>query len=529
MSFLKSCHWALLLLSALVLGGCATSAVTRSDAGTTLNLQAKANEGFVLLKVIATRPISMLNPKWQHVKVRDAAGNYHEINDLTASTNMFMSSYVPTESLYFARLPQGEYEIPSGGSIGPGPGLLLALLSSDHTAVDGQLPRFTVSAGRVANLGTVVLAPEIDKTQPTQMLLLSGPQGKRAALQDLLSEVDYKQALPAEGGGWSSASNDDGPTLERARRLVSVLSVPPGEPAGSTFTAGSHLGTIFVRSSTGTWEQQQIDTLDRVVFARRLPDGTWLAGFDYGRYAVKRPGAGWEPFQLPGEKARVMHIEPRADNSALFVVSDLKRTRVLLRPALEGRTDEARQLALRENLPNQHLLTQGAALVLSGNEPGISREALMTTVDKQTLAVATRTEKFWVMDWQYLPDGGLVLARMNGLSVLRSTDAGTLQSWQHSEDKAHMTSYWLDRDNGYAMAHSGAITTVSSFLQRTRDGGRSWERVGTPLLTENIGGRLIHADTREVLVQAANVVYSTADEGRTWNQILPPKVAAPQQ
>lgn len=151
------------------------------------------------LRVIALRPVSLLNPKWQQVEL-SSNGRREEMTDVTLRSNaIFHGRYFATESLYFAKLPAGKYEVTGFGSAGPGPGLILALIGSDSAKAQA-LPSFTIEAGRLANLGTLVFAPEMGKELPEQLALLRGPMGRKNALDALLAE-SARDALPLPAGG----------------------------------------------------------------------------------------------------------------------------------------------------------------------------------------------------------------------------------------------------------------------------------------------------------------------------------------
>lgn len=519
MHFLRTHLLALLVL--LVLSGCANTAARRTSAGLDLDLVAKGSEGFVVLKVIATQPISLLNPKWQSIKV-SSDSQRDEIMDITPMYNMLMGKFVPTESLYFAKLKAGEYEVTGMGSVGPGPGLLLALMMADKSGGNHKLPRFTVRSGQLANLGTIVYIPEVGTEQRERLFLLDGPSGKKAAYQSLISEAKRPEVPLVEGGGWNNTvtAEAEANVLALARQHVMLQGVwqRDGELLG-----GSHLGMLFRRTGPQSWSHEAIDTLSRVNSVARAADGRLLVGSDYGNYFVKEVRGEWRAHRLPLETGRVVHIEPRADGSAVVVTAELQETRVWLLPSVGG-GEAPRQIALVKQPPDPMLVTS-KELILAGNIPGMSRETILTRIDKQTLAVTTKSEKFWLIDWTLLPDGTVAATRMNGLSLLSSRWVNGLQEWVLSDDRASFSNWWLDAQNGLSVEPSFGFKMVGNQLRSTRDGGKTWTAQGTTFETEHFAARIVFADKDEVLLQGRHFVYSTLDRGQTWRRVSPAPVA----
>lgn len=515
MHYLRTYLLAFLVL--LVLSGCANTAARRTSAGLDLDLVTKDSEGFVVLKVIATQPISLLNPKWQSIKISSDSQS-DEMMDITPTYNMLMGRFVPTESLYFAKLKAGEYEVTGMGSIGPGPGLLLALMMADNSGSNHKLPRFTVRAGQLANLGTIVYVPEIGAEQRERLFLLDGPSGKRAAYQTLISEAKRTDVPLLEGGGWNSkvTAEAEANVLANARQHVILQGIWKRE---GELLGGSHLGVLLRRTGPQSWNHEAIDTLSRVNSVARASDGRLLVGSDYGSYFVKEAKGEWREHRLPLETGRIVHIEPRADGSALVVTAELQETRIWLLPSVDG-GEAPHQIAHLKQPPDPMLVTR-KELILAGNIPGFSRETVLTRIDKQTLAVTTENEKFWLIDWSLLPDGTVAATRMNGLSLLSSRWLNDLHEWVLSEDRASISTWWLDAQNALSVEPSPGFKMVGNQLRSTRDGGKTWTAQGIPVETEHFAASIVFADKDEVLLQGRNFVYSTLDRGQTWRRVFP--------
>lgn len=487
-----------------------------------LDLAPAANKGFVVLKVVAVRPISILNPKWQSIRV-SSNGRDEEISDITMHSTMFMGNGVVTESVYFAKLDAGDYDVTGMGSIGPGPGLLLALLASDQASADKKLPKFTVGAGRLANLGTIVYVPEMDKEQPARMFLLNGPAGKQSAKNALLAESRKTELTLPEGGGWmsSSTATDEAAMLAQARPFVSMLSLRKSDRG---LLAGAHLGQIFRRTGPQTWSGITVDTLNRIVAVAEAANGRIIAAGEYGEFFVQSASGAWGTYRLGNETSRIAYIEPRADGSALFLTGEFLKTRVLLKKVPEDKAEVPTEVATIDCPPfSLAPISTANELVLACNVPGISRETNITRIDKQTLAVKSQLENFWVLDWQYIADGEIKLTRQNGLSFYNSTSTDNAKTWLHSEDKANFSNYWNDKMRGFGLDISPGFTMVSNTLRKTEDGGKTWSNIGNPLDTKHFAGKIVHADPTEVMIQGSQMLYSTIDQGQTWKRIFPPQ------
>ena len=488
-----------LTLSLGVLAGCVNTAAKRTaDGGLELDLAPSKDEGFVVLKVVSTQPISLINPKWQSIKVSSKVGN-DEIIDITPTFNMLLGRYVPTESLYFAKLKSGVYEITGMGSVGPGPGLLLALLASDSATVEKNLPHFVVQGGKLANLGTIVYAPEIKSEQLERMILLNGPAGKKAAREALISESNRLDIPLVEEGGWdlSITSKVEAERLAEARLLVSAQNI---QITSHGLVSGTHLGVLLRRSGPQAWTRETIDTISRLGSVSYSVNGSAIVGGDYGEYFIKSKGGEWRYYRMPKESDRVAHIEPREDGSAIFIMANLMRTRVLFKKSLDG--DEPPAEIAKTDSPPDLLLSTNKELIFVWNIPGLTREVEITRIDKKTLGVSKQKEPFWVLDWQYLPDDTVILSRMNGFSLYKSFWTKGLQTWEHTNEPGPISSFWFDAQNGLSLEPSPGFLMVSNQLRSTSDGGKTWTHLGKALDTVHYAGRIVYADANEVLLQS---------------------------
>lgn len=521
------CRW-LAMVGLVLLSGCATSIATRApDGRLSVQIPTDSPDGYALIKVVSIRPISLLNPKWQQITLMSANGVRHEVPDVTPmAVGVFGGNGVPTESLHFGRLPPGDYEFANAGSIGPGPGLLLALITSDHAALDKQVPRFKVEAGRLANLGTIVFAPATGDKEAAQIVLLGGPRGTAESLRSLRDDSG-DSPLPPPGGGWLQPTAPEMEAIAQSRTFVSMLSSPSSAQNDGLLVAGSHLGEVVERVAPRRWKSEPLQDLFRVNFAARWNDGTWVTGAEFGRYAIKRPGATWEPHRLANERGQVVAIQNLPAGQALLVVTDrIKGARVLVQNQLGADAVAPRELATElkdtdeARLPVM-LLDHPDALLMARNIPGFRREVIMTRVDKRSLQVTTNRESFWVAGWQALPGGDIVMTRMNGMTtyLTSSTDAG--KTWANTELTLPHGVHWIDRARGYAIKPTPGFSTVSNQVTQTIDGGKTWTPLGEPFSSKDFAARIVFADDQEIIAEGGNMIFSSIDAGKTWAPVFP--------
>jgi photosystem II stability/assembly factor-like uncharacterized protein len=290
--------------------------------------------------------------------------------------------------------------------------------------------------------------------------------------------------------------------------------------ADGGIVAGSHLGQIFRRSPDAGLQRETVDTLGTLFSAGHTADGRWVAGGEYGTYYVKEANGHWQPHRLPGDSGRVVHVEPRGPNGVVLITTGNMQSRFWARDHVADASEQPREVA-KVAAPPDTLLSTPTQWIVFRNIPGISREAESFSVQKADFATRARTEKFWVNAAQALPGGELMLTRQNGVSFYptRSVDDG--KSWQLQETVSGAGTYWVDAQRGYGLDWKSGLSTVDNFLQKTTDGGKTFQRVGTPIETSGMLGRIVYADSAEILFQGSDLLYSTKDEGQTWVRVLP--------
>lgn len=505
----------------LILSACSNPVAVRTESGLKLNLDAQEKEGYVILKVVTLRPISLLSPHWKSISVT-SNGNRSELNNVLQPYNMLMGRHIPTESLYFAKLNAGEYDITGLDSIGAdGMGVLIAILSSDHASVKQKL-HFKVEAGHLANLGTIVFNPKLEES-PEQLFLLNGPAGKKSALDTLLYETQQSGFPLSQSGGWDNDSSleSENELLNAARQHVSLLTFTKSI---NELKAGSNLGQIFSRTGPQSWTSESVNTLSRIYSIGKTTDGRTIAGSDSGEYFVQSNHGAWSTLRIQQEVGRIIHVEHRADGSAIFIAGDLLKTRVWFKKSLEDTSEKPTELAKLDGPPD-NLLNADDELILAANIPGLNREVTISRINKKTLEVSSKKENFWMIDWQTMEDGSVNVTRMNGMSTYPSTWENNRTKWVHDDKSNGVLTYWIDKKNGISIKASAGFTMVTNQLQTTSDGGKTWVKMGNAIDTRDFAGRIIYADESEVILVGSNMVYSTKDKGQSWQRIFPQRVA----
>lgn len=511
---------ALAALAFLALAGCATPGLDHSGPNVALDMASVPGQGHVAIKVVPSRPVSVLNPRWRSIVLESKAGQ------VTVPLNDF-AEWGANGSLFFGRLPEGDYDVVRLESIGPGPGLLLALLASDFQSIRDRVGTFSVRHGTLTNLGTIVVAPPEEAGKPARIEYLAGEVGRRDVAEHLQRRTGQTLILPQVTGRGASVSRaDEEQALVRARALMSSLS-PGNDPKGAALFGGASLGQIVSRDARGVWQTFPLDLLEEVTYARRLDDGTLLAGLTQGRYAVRRADR-WRMFALPEKDGFVDFIDVAPDGGGIFAVSTQRKALILHKKALDDERAEVRTLSsLDLALVRLGRLAHSFddRVVFIQNHPGITRTADFIVVDKSTLQVRTEKRDFWVNGVQQLPDGSLVISRQNAMSHFVSVSEDRGATWQHGQTAGPLWTYFLDRSRGYGLDLTRGAFSVSVSLMKTADGGKTWTATGTPL-SRDVADRILYAGPEgEVIVSAGFEVYSTTNDGATWTKLLPRRVS----
>ena len=496
----------------LALAGCGTPGVQVSGTAVSVEQGPVAGAGHVLLKMQSARPSTIFNPKWQMLRVAREGAMPVELNDISGAQS--------TGALFYARLPAGSYRVTEVQSVGPGPGLLLAILAGDLVDLRVRELRFTVREGELSNLGTVVDSAPLDKDPKThRVVLLRDALGQAAAAEALEARTGQK-LTSRQNGGWANEATPQEAqrALVRARALMSVLS--PGDDAlDAVVIGGTALGQILLRDAKGEWQSEALDTLAAVTYARRLADGTLLAGTEHGRIYERRPHGAWRQLRLADGASSVLHIEPLGD--AWLVTAQKGYDVAVYR--LDAAGVQSAPIASINTGGGLYAgtLANAEQLVLTRNTPAFARESQHTIIEKRSLQSTTREEKYLVFAYQRLRSGEVFMDRFTGMThyVSYSRDGG--RSWQHVQTEAPLWPHFIDAQRGYALDLNRGMFSVDSILVRTQDGGKSWTRTGVPVTVETAGRVLGIAADNAIVASLGWEVRSSRDEGKTWRRELP--------
>lgn len=486
---------------------------------------AKADEGFVAVKLIGVQPLSAFNAKWGTLRlVEKASGRSVELPSSAPGTAGY--------SLFIGALPAGQYHVAGFHSDGMAPGtfgvlpaLVIMGMTSDSRTLGSELGSFSIKPGTLTNLGVVVSALPEDRKSPTHIAVLADAAGLASTLNDIEPASRARlAALPALGWDRPPAPDAAARALEIVRthaRNVSGMEVLDG----NRLVIGSALGVLHLRGADGRWSAMTTGSLDTIGYVRALPGGRLFAATDSGRYHLWVPEQNaWRSFALPlGE--RILHLEPAgAAGWALLTQSPNPspgavpgRLRVLLKADLEG-ADAPRQLLSFDSfsamgrLPVFH---DGRDLVVAFNHVGISRTADLYRIDPATGQQRVEKLDHWIANLYVLPDGSLARERMNGLNLYTDFSSDKGAAWTRNESPGPHTMRFADRERGWGLTtQSTGWDSVTLALNKTTTGGRQWTKVGAPFQAAGPSSLRVLGDT--VLVYTGKQLLSTKDDGATW-------------
>jgi len=484
-----------------------------------VDLDPKEGQGHLLFKVVSARQVSFLNPKWTTLVLQSKAiGRFEEIYNLAEPAT--------AGSLFFARIPEGEYEFVELKSIGPGPGLLLALLASDNQSMRSRIGAITVRRGKLTNLGTLVVAAPSGK--PPEIEHLSGPAGRQSVAEEFERRTGRRLEMETQETGKDADAQAEKQALAHARSMISLIGW--GDDAGDGLLGGAALGQIAALGPDGAWRIETLDTLDDVRYARRLEDGTLIAGLPQGRYALRRPGQRWSYLGLPDRDPVIAYVDTTPDGGAVFVASTPAKTMVFKRASLDAPDAEVQTIATLDfplHLRPNPVLSLDNGLLIVENHPGISRTAHLTMIDKQSLKVRTTQLPFWINSWQRMPSGEIVVSRQNGMSHYKSVSNDQGATWSGEPAEIPRDTRYIDAQRGYGLNMTPGLFDVTIQLLKTVDGGKTWTKAG-PSLDSKGTTRLLRVADGAVFAAIGAEMYVSRDDGKTWTRSVlrenaPPK------
>lgn len=150
--------------------------------------------------------------------------------------------------------------------------------------------------------------------------------------------------------------------------------------------------------------------------------------------------------------------------------------------------------------------------------------ALETVSLRAALAEVNRVRgrRYWAAELYRLPNGTVALNRMNGMTVYNSFSTDNGRTWTHNQTGGPNSVRFLDPVNGYGFSTVSTGWSVNTIgLNKTKDGGKTWERIGT--VVDGAGIMPIRFVNGRLFVFTGQRLLSTADEGQTWNTEWPLK------
>lgn len=505
-----------------VLAGCATNQQF-NNGRYSLPEKLPENEGVMVMKLVGMQVPSIMNSKYRTIALTDPEkGGRIEVQDV--------SPMGAADSVFAASLPPGKYEISDLAALSAAPGLLLMLMTSDFQDARQKLPPFSISPGVVTNLGTVAMHVG-DAQEGVKLVAFPDEMGRDSAMQGM-DEQSRQKVRPMRAQSWPGAQlSSPEVAAEFVRTYARKFSVPDVGVNGDVVIGGP-LGLVHFFGADATWRSESVGTLDSIIYVKSFEDGSVFAGTDRGTYHLRSPVTRvWASHKLPGEAVAVSFVEPlgkfgyaiqlsTVDINPLFGASKWSVVLVPDLKAPEGATELVSFMG-GSAFGRAPMYFDGKHLKVAFNHIGISRESDYYTIDLESKQATKEVLNSWIIGAYRLPDGTQVMHRMNGMSDYPALSMDDGKTWARRDADAPWGARFYSASVGYGLATiSTGWSTVTSSLSKTSDGGVSWNRVGSPLES---GGRvaLQSRSDAEILVMTNGYLYSTVNDGATWNAIWP--------
>ena len=373
---------------------------------------------------------------------------------------------------------------------------------------------FTVQAGQLTDLGTVIFEP----VGGNKVLFARTPSDTET--RELVAAAFPKVAasvLARPVRGWDLGANaaDLDKVLADMRARVAPAHSPHVAPSGAVY-AGSALGQVLVRRAGQTrWAQLHTGTTREILAV--IEDGaSIIAGGEEGFLARSMDGGGsWQRMQAPDGGA-ILHLV-RRPNAGLMAVSLHDREVTVWEQAGEA-------WQMRNRFPSERSFN------MAGLPPRATSGAGCLYVAMPNGAI--HAFEFASGQWQrHEAPFSLITLAVAG-EVLYGYGAQLTNSIWVSEDRGKT---WRDLDTSrragapvFTDARTGYVLYIKEIyagkmsVQKTTDGGRTWTEGGE--LPEAAIRRVmvlrpmvVHPNGPTLLVFANNgTVLSTGDFGATW-------------
>jgi hypothetical protein len=505
-----------LSVCAFVLASCANDTLTR-------DADLPAGSGVAILRVAG----NMTFPEWRWVTLRrEADGKEFALGSIPCSTR---GSVVLAEAL-----PPGRYlPVKMHASFTSGIPQTGQVTFTVDAPIEKQSTTFSVAAGRVTDLGTLVYNPlgAVDATHNRFEIAIDPSP---LPVESLLRGAFPRVADALRGGqelGWDSLP----PKEQRARLIAAAKSSARGRNALVASTAGvayagARLGEVVVLPKPGgSWLHFDTGTLEEITALLPLQDGGFLAGGELGfvSYSPDR-GRSWQKlsFVEPNHAVTFLGIAATRDLVAIAESSEELIVYTSAKPATGWH--ELRRFPFHQ--PNI-LYNPGYFETKFSTAGEFHRES--AAIGGTRLAILEQPKTVWSYDFatrqweqsQPAPralftlrasrDGYLWATPFGANSMYGSADWG--RSWTTLDYfAADIPPAFANRSTGF-MAAKPVNGLAGLKLFKTTDGGTTWTEVGK-LEDENLG-RLAVDPSGKQLFAIANYdhVRVSSDGGNSWS------------
>jgi hypothetical protein len=453
-----------------VLGGSAMAAGPTADGK--YDVKFAPGQGIFAIRVVANRPAGTFYAKLgvlilknsgtgKEVRVQDSAPDY--------------TSY----SMFTAAIPEGTYEIKEFKNWTQG----LFSLTQD-VKVGAVIGTFQVSDGRMSDLGTMAYVRKLYPVNATGYSLAFDEQERATAYSRSLWEPEVIAAIDKGTLGWQPLEPQQvRPVLTEEHLSTERGLINPTVDAAGILRGGVAFGQIVTRAADGLWRREKVPTLQPVTATATLTDGTLIVAADEGLIFMRTPGSQWVLKSL-APTARPAFIGAQEDGG-IFVVAEVPEGIAVYHAAsAKSAWEETRKFELNNSPGGRGSHFAGA------------------TFTREHLIVLTVSSGFWKPQYT-----------MNSL---------LLASREWTSDS--MAIYGPVSSFPGGGIYSMAGPSISQAMKVSVDGGRTWEKRGSPnwaaqpvFRTADVG-YLIRVDHIPAFnpEKLTNSLWKTLDGGMTW-------------
>ncbi len=468
--------------------------------------------GLVLLRVATNRQPSQFFAKWEVMMVQ---------NLTTRKRHRLVDRYLAKarHAHFLESLPPGEYEIENFESSQAG-----FLTLSAGVRIDSTAWRFSVEAGRLTNLGTLLMVRPYYPANTAELRIVHAADAELPARSAFLFEPQQRGTVLKDPLGWRAIPPDAGPASLKpeTRRLSMFLAGgAPGRDGSTLF--GEQFGQIARRQRGGTWLWEDTGTLETIMAAVESGDGTLYAVAE-NSVLLTRPAQGdWRPVEVPVPGARPCLIYTEADGS-LTTLWEQEHTLTLLtyRAGAEQPWVEQRRFPMT---PTIFVNGQARCSAFPREQKLI---VLVTTPrfnsPRYAFEVFDRAGNAWTHHETKLYGPISVFAdssiySMSGPNIKQtfrvSRDFGKTwdtrgsPNWSGQPVFRSATEGFLLRTDDIPMK---TPEKLENSLWRTSDGGRTWQKHAD---VPNLMAALLLVPDGMLLVTSGGKMYFSADDGKT--------------